>query len=564
MADPFDALRRDISDLGHILGDTLVEQEGTRPARPRGVDPRARQAAPQAQPPRAVRVSDERHHPRARRAAAAERVARAFTHYFQLVNLAEQHHRSRRRRDYAREQTPQPGSLSFELRRLAEKRSRAQLDELLARSVDRARVHRASERGAAAHRARQASPHRAAPHAPRSHRARPRRARAPRRGPPRGGDDALADRRDPQREAARRRRGEEHALLPRGGPLPARPALLRGLRARGEGRLRRGRPRPLDAPALRLVGRRRHGRQPERHAGGRARHRVRAGRARHASLPRRARCARRGALAEHRARDGERGAHRLARSADTLAMPAVAAQLEATTKGEPYRKKLRFAHARLEATRQAVDGRAPRRRDTGSISPPTPTPTPVRVPRRPRSHGALARREPRRARGSPPRARPRAPGRDVRLPSREARRPRPRRVGARGGAHLALGRGRRAARRRRPSSARSPASARRPAPTRPACARWRPSRTSVPSPRTAAPSRSSSAWRTATRTCSRRSSSRASPGSIAPTDGVADVSVVPALRDARRSRALPRRGRARREAALRTAATSISAAACRR
>ena len=29
MTDPFDALRRDISDLGHTLGDTLVEQEGT-------------------------------------------------------------------------------------------------------------------------------------------------------------------------------------------------------------------------------------------------------------------------------------------------------------------------------------------------------------------------------------------------------------------------------------------------------------------------------------------------------------------------------------------------------
>ena len=26
--DPFDALRRDINDLGHVLGDTLVEQEG--------------------------------------------------------------------------------------------------------------------------------------------------------------------------------------------------------------------------------------------------------------------------------------------------------------------------------------------------------------------------------------------------------------------------------------------------------------------------------------------------------------------------------------------------------
>jgi phosphoenolpyruvate carboxylase len=134
VADPFDALRRDISDLGHILGDTLVEQEGK----------------PLLELEEAIRALAKERRKRGRRGPAAtsmreiiekldgpsaERVARAFTHYFQLVNLAEQHHRARRRRDYAREKEPQPGSLAFELRRLAEKSSRADLDALLARAT---------------------------------------------------------------------------------------------------------------------------------------------------------------------------------------------------------------------------------------------------------------------------------------------------------------------------------------------------------------------------------------------------------------------------------------------
>jgi phosphoenolpyruvate carboxylase len=132
-ADPFDALRRDISDLGHILGNTLVEQEGdelfdleeairalakTRRKRDR--------RGPSASSMRGIIEKLD--------AQTAERVARAFTHYFQLVNLAEQHHRSRRRRDYAREERPQPGSLAFELRQLAQKTSRAPLEKLLARA----------------------------------------------------------------------------------------------------------------------------------------------------------------------------------------------------------------------------------------------------------------------------------------------------------------------------------------------------------------------------------------------------------------------------------------------
>ena len=116
MALPFDALRRDVSYLGRILGDTLVEQEGKglldleETIRALAKARRAQDAAHDVERARAtakklidiVRQLDT---------TVAERVARAFTHYFQLVNLAEQHHRTRRRRDYAREGKAQPGSL---------------------------------------------------------------------------------------------------------------------------------------------------------------------------------------------------------------------------------------------------------------------------------------------------------------------------------------------------------------------------------------------------------------------------------------------------------------------
>ena len=132
MADPFDELRRDISDLGHMLGDTLVEQEGPALL---ALEESIRALAKlrrkrNRRGPSAVSMLDAI---AKLDAETAEKVARAFTHYFQLVNLAEQHHRTRRRRDYAREQRPQPGSFSFELPELAKHASRADLDALFAR-----------------------------------------------------------------------------------------------------------------------------------------------------------------------------------------------------------------------------------------------------------------------------------------------------------------------------------------------------------------------------------------------------------------------------------------------
>lgn len=136
MTDPFEALRRDISELGRVLGDALVEQEGRAlfeleesiralaKERRRG----GRRSAAAARMQQAVEALD---------AKTAERVARAFTHYFQLVNLAEQHHRTRRLREHARAGEPQPGSLRYEMARLAGRASRGDVEALLARtSID--------------------------------------------------------------------------------------------------------------------------------------------------------------------------------------------------------------------------------------------------------------------------------------------------------------------------------------------------------------------------------------------------------------------------------------------
>ena len=110
--DPTEALRRDVSALGHALGETLIEQEGRDlfdlEERIRKLA-KARRGAPPKEAARDVRLRDVI---RGLDTAMAERVARAFAHYFQLVNLAEQQQRVRRRRDYAHAGTPQAGSLA--------------------------------------------------------------------------------------------------------------------------------------------------------------------------------------------------------------------------------------------------------------------------------------------------------------------------------------------------------------------------------------------------------------------------------------------------------------------
>lgn len=140
MALPFDALRRDVSYLGRILGDTLVEQEGTELL---DLEETVRALT------KARRAQDASHDVERARATAkklidvvrgldtnvAELVARAFTHYFQLVNLAEQHHRTRRRRDYAREGKPQPGSLEVVFGEMSRETSRERFVGLLSEAA---------------------------------------------------------------------------------------------------------------------------------------------------------------------------------------------------------------------------------------------------------------------------------------------------------------------------------------------------------------------------------------------------------------------------------------------
>ena len=111
-------LRRDINLLGRVLGQVLIEQEGRELfdaeeevrllcKRLRfGYDPKL----------------DERLKRRigAMRPGELQRVVRAFSVYFQLVNIAERHHRVRRRRQYesAPDNPPQRASLASALGRL--------------------------------------------------------------------------------------------------------------------------------------------------------------------------------------------------------------------------------------------------------------------------------------------------------------------------------------------------------------------------------------------------------------------------------------------------------------
>src|ERR1700689_2647313 len=133
-----EALRRDVSTLGHLLGETLVEQEGKDffdlEERIRALAKRGRAASGTA---REDATAALREGIRALDVADAERLARAFAHYFQIVNLAEQHHRVRRGREQERAGEIEPGSLAALGQVLAAGTPRVELEQLLARaSID--------------------------------------------------------------------------------------------------------------------------------------------------------------------------------------------------------------------------------------------------------------------------------------------------------------------------------------------------------------------------------------------------------------------------------------------
>lgn len=134
MSDPAEALRRDVSYLGHVLGETLVELEGEA-LLALEEEIRALAKARRARGRRAAAAAEMEARVRALDLPTAERVARAFAHYFQLVNLAEQHHRVRRRRAHERAGDVQPGSLRDVMRTLATRAPRPRLEELLAHAA---------------------------------------------------------------------------------------------------------------------------------------------------------------------------------------------------------------------------------------------------------------------------------------------------------------------------------------------------------------------------------------------------------------------------------------------
>ncbi|HET9048566.1 MAG TPA: phosphoenolpyruvate carboxylase [Chiayiivirga sp.] len=123
---PDGALREDVSRLGAMVGQMLIEQGGgafydrVEQVRVAAIR-RRREGAPMRELADSLAGLD---------AADAEALARAFATYFQLVNVAERVHRIRRRRDYQREGgKPQPESLLDVLGQL--KREGVSADELI-------------------------------------------------------------------------------------------------------------------------------------------------------------------------------------------------------------------------------------------------------------------------------------------------------------------------------------------------------------------------------------------------------------------------------------------------
>ena len=132
-ADPAAPLRHDVRTLGHLLGETLIEQEGRAffdlEEHIRALAKRGRNATGDA---RTEARSGLRDAFRKLEVEGAERVVRAFAHYFQLVNLAEQHHRVRRGHEHDRAGEIEPGSLAALSRLLAHQVPRQELEALLA------------------------------------------------------------------------------------------------------------------------------------------------------------------------------------------------------------------------------------------------------------------------------------------------------------------------------------------------------------------------------------------------------------------------------------------------
>ena len=127
-------LRRDINLLGRILGQVITEQEGKGLL---GTEEEIRLLCKRLRFDYDPEL-DERLKARIERMGAGElgRIVRAFSVYFQLVNIAERYHRIRRRRQYesSPDNPPQRASLRSALTRLkAEGTSGEELERMLDR-----------------------------------------------------------------------------------------------------------------------------------------------------------------------------------------------------------------------------------------------------------------------------------------------------------------------------------------------------------------------------------------------------------------------------------------------
>ena len=131
--DPHAALRRDVHDLGAILGDTLREQVGEDLFD--NVE-RVRNLAKNARAGSEADFQELEDLLRGLPVGETLNISRAFAHFLTLANVAEQHHRVRRRRVYRRnpEAAPQRGSFDETFQRLLDEGvSREALHETMCR-----------------------------------------------------------------------------------------------------------------------------------------------------------------------------------------------------------------------------------------------------------------------------------------------------------------------------------------------------------------------------------------------------------------------------------------------
>jgi phosphoenolpyruvate carboxylase len=130
------ALREDVRTLGALVGEMLREQGGdelfrqVEAARLAAIERRQAEGSEEGDDAALCALVS------GRPPDEAAELVRAFSAYFQVVNLAETVHRLRRTRDYQREGEPQPGSLAEAVRKLRDAGvSLAEVAELLGRML---------------------------------------------------------------------------------------------------------------------------------------------------------------------------------------------------------------------------------------------------------------------------------------------------------------------------------------------------------------------------------------------------------------------------------------------